>query len=269
MPDIGGKVLGMEQGTLLLDVRDEIAWIRFHRPEKLNAMNSQLLAELEKAVASCDERDDVRAVVLTGNEKAFIAGADIVPYAKANVDKALQMATFTMNVQERLADLSKPTIAAISGFALGGGLEIALCCDFRLAAENAVFGLPEITLGIIPGGGGTQRLPRLIGLGPATEMLLLGTTVKADKSLSLGLVSAVYPQKLLLSEAERLAKRLSKLPSVALKACKTAIRTGLSAGLKEGLRTEMIAFSMLFGTLDQKEGMIAFLEKRPPGFLNR
>jgi enoyl-CoA hydratase/carnithine racemase len=259
----------MEQETVLFEVKDEIAWIRFHRPEKLNAMNSQLLAELEKAVASCEQKEHVRSVVLTGDDKAFIAGADVGPYAKADVNQALQMATFTMNVQDRLADLSKPTIAAISGFALGGGLEIALCCDFRLAAQNAVLGLPEITLGIIPGGGGTQRLPRLIGLGPATEMLLLGGTIKADKALSLGLVSGVYPQGQLLAEAERLAKRLARIPPVALKACKTAIRTGLSAGLKEGLRTELLAFSMLFGTLDQKEGMAAFLEKRKAQFVGK
>jgi enoyl-CoA hydratase len=259
----------MEQETVLLEVKEEIAWIRFHRPEKLNAMNSQLLSELEKAVVSCEERDDVRTVVLTGNERAFIAGADIKPYAEADVNKALQMATFTMNVQERLADLPKPTVAAISGFALGGGLEIALCCDFRLAAENAVLGLPEITLGIIPGGGGTQRLPRLIGLGPATEMLLLGTTIKADRALSLGLISGVYAQDRLLPEAEKLAKRLAGIPPVAMKACKTAIRTGLSSGLKEGLRTELTAFSMLFGTMDQKEGMAAFLEKRKAQFVGK
>jgi enoyl-CoA hydratase len=259
----------MGQATVLLDVKEEIAWIRFHRPEKLNAMNSQVLVDLEKAVVSCEESETVRSVVLTGNERAFIAGADIGPYAQADVNKALQMATFTMNVQERLAGLSKPTVAAISGFALGGGLEIALCCDFRLAAENAVLGLPEITLGIIPGGGGTQRLPRLIGLGPATEMLLLGGTIKADKALALGLVSGVYPQDRLLEEAEKLARRLAQIPAVALKACKTAMRTGLSAGLQEGLKTEMIAFSMLFGTLDQKEGMAAFLEKRKPKFVGK
>jgi enoyl-CoA hydratase len=259
----------MGQATVLLDVKEEIAWIRFHRPEKLNAMNSQVLVELEKIVVSCEAKEDVRSVVLTGNEKAFIAGADIGPYAQADVNKALQMATFTMNVQERLAGLSKPTVAAISGFALGGGLEIALCCDFRLAAENAVLGLPEITLGIIPGGGGTQRLPRLIGLGPATEMLLLGGTIQADKALALGLVSGVYPQDQLLAETEKLAKRLAKMPPVALKACKTAIRTGLSAGLQEGLKTEMMSFSMLFGTLDQKEGMASFLEKRKPKFVGK
>jgi enoyl-CoA hydratase len=262
-------VQAMEEKTILFEVKEEIAWIHFHRPEKLNAMNSQLLAELEKAVISCEEMEDVRSVVLTGNEKAFIAGADIGPYAKADVNKALQMATFTLNVQERLADLPKPTIAAISGFALGGGLEIALCCDFRLAAENAVLGLPEITLGIIPGGGGTQRLPRLIGLAAATEMLLLGKTIKADKALSLGLVSGLYPQDLLVSEAEKLAKRLARIPPMALKACKTAIRTGLSVGLKEGLKTELTAFSMLFGTLDQKEGMEAFLEKRKAQFVGK
>ena len=259
----------MEYQTIRFETKDEMAWIQFNRPEKLNAMNSQLLTELEQALIACEENQKVRSIILTGNEKAFIAGADIGPYAKADVSEAHRLGTFTMNVQERLADIPKPTIAAISGFALGGGLEIALCCDFRLAADNAVLGLPEITLGIIPGGGGTQRLPRLVGLGMATEMLLLGTTVRADKALSIGLVTGVFPQEQLISEAENLAKRLAKMPAIAVKACKTAMRAGLSTGLKEGLRIELTAFSMLFGTLDQKEGMAAFLERRRPAFVGK
>ena len=133
----------MEYQTIRFETKDEMAWIQFNRPEKLNAMNSQLLTELEQALIACEENQKIRSIILTGNEKAFIAGADIGPYAKADVSEAHRLGTFTMNVQERLADIPKPTIAAISGFALGGGLEIALCCDFRLAADNAVLGLPE------------------------------------------------------------------------------------------------------------------------------
>lgn len=256
----------MEYKTILFSVKDGIAWIRFNRPKKLNAMNAEVITEIEKAVAECEGNDEVKAVIMTGSEKAFIAGADIKPIAGADVNTAFQLAELTMRMQERLADLPKPTIAAISGFCLGGGLEVALCCDFRLAAENAVLGLPEIMLGIIPGGGGTQRLPRLVGLAPAAEMLLLGATIKAEKALSIALVTEVVPVDQLETKAQDLAMRLAAIPGVAMKACKTAMRSGLNCGLKEGLRIEEAAFSMLFGTLDQKEGMQAFVEKRKPKF---
>lgn len=153
----------MAYQNIIFVIKDHIAWIRFNRPKKLNAMNAQLIRELERAIIECEENVEVRVVILIGNEKAFIAGADVGPMAEADVNTAIQLVELTNRMQERLADLSKPTIAAISGYALGAGLEVALCCDFRLAAENAVLGLPEITLGIIPGGGGTQRLPRLVG----------------------------------------------------------------------------------------------------------
>jgi enoyl-CoA hydratase len=259
----------MEYKTIIFSVKDRVACIKFNRPKKLNAMNFEVIKELERAISECEENEEVKAVILTGNEKSFIAGADIVPMANFDVNSAFQLAELTMGMQERLSDLPKPTISAISGFALGGGLEIALCCDFRLAAENAVFGLPEITLGIIPGGGGTQRLSRLVGLGPAAELLLLGTTIKADKALSIGLVTDVVPLDQLTTKSEELAMRLAAIPAVAIKACKTAMRAGLNSGLKEGLRIEEAAFSMLFGTYDQKEGMKAFIEKRQPEFKDK
>jgi len=259
----------MNDQYIIFTIKDHIAWIRFNRPEKLNAMNASLLGELERAMIECENNDEIRVVILIGNEKAFMAGADIGPMAKADVKTGHQVSEFTMKVQERLANLPKPTIAAISGYALGGGLEIALCCDFRLASENTVMGLPEIKLGIIPGGGGTQRLPRLVGLGPATEMLFLGINIRANRALSIGLVKEVVPFDQLESKAEELARQLMDIPAVAIRACKIAIRTGLSVGLKEGLRVEQTAFSMLFGTHDQKEGMAAFMEKRKPGFLGK
>ncbi|BBO88091.1 enoyl-CoA hydratase/isomerase family protein [Desulfosarcina ovata] len=259
----------MEYKTILFSVKDGIAWIRFNRPKKLNAMNAQVITEIERVIVECESNDEIKAVIMIGNEKAFIAGADIKPLSDADVNSAFRLVELTTRMQERLADLPKPTIAAISGFALGGGLEVALCCDFRLAAENAVLGLPEITLGIIPGGGGTQRLTRLVGLGPAAEMLLAGVTIKAEKALSIGLVTEVVPVDQLEIKAEDLAMRLAVIPAVAMKACKTAMRSGLNCGLKEGLRIEEMAFCMLFGTLDQKEGMKAFLEKRKPKFLGK
>jgi enoyl-CoA hydratase/carnithine racemase len=211
-----------------------------------------------------EEDQQVRSVVLTGNEKAFVAGADIGHMAKASIGDAYHLTDLTMRVQERLADLPKPTIAAISGYALGAGCEIALCCDFRIAAGNAVLGLPEITLGIIPGGGGTQRLTRLIKPSAAVRMILLGETVKASEALSIGLVDKVVALSQLESEASSLALKLARMPGLAVRAAKTAMRRGLSTSLKEGLQIEQSLFCMLFGTHDQKEGLAAFIEKRKP-----
>ena len=245
---------------------DNIGWIQFNRPEKMNALNPDVIRDLEAAVASCDEDDAIRVVVLKGNEKAFVAGADIEHMAKGDIKAAYALTDLTMRVQERLADLPKPTIAAISGYALGGGCEIALCCDFRIAAENAVLGQPEIGLGIIPGGGGTQRLPRLVGLGPATELILLGEMIKADRAQQIGLVNKVVPLDQLETQVEDLASKLMERPIWALRAAKTAIRKGLSTSLKEGLQIEQDLFCMLFGTEDKKEGLTAFIEKRKPIF---
>ena len=243
-----------------------IAWAQFNRPKKLNALNPDVFRDLEAVVARCEEDDAVRVLILTGNEKAFAAGADIGAMAEGDIGVAYDQTDHTMRVQERLADLPKPTIAAVSGYALGGGCEVALCCDFRIAADNAVLGLPEITLGIIPGGGGTQRLPRLVGLSLAAELIFLGETIKADKAERIGLVNRVVPSDSLEAEATALAEKLIERPAVAIRAAKTAIRKGMSTSLKEGLQIEQGLFCMLFGTEDKKEGMAAFLEKRKPKF---
>lgn len=247
-------------------VQGGIAWVQFNRPERLNALNPDVLRDLEKIVGRCEEDDAVRVIVVTGNEKAFVAGADIEHMSKADIKAAYKLTDQTMQVQERLADLPKPTIAAISGYALGGGCEIALCCDFRIAAENAIFGLPEITLGIIPGGGGTQRLPRLVNLGIAARMIMLGEMIKSEQAYKIGLVDKVVPLNDLREETKVLASKLIERPFMALRAAKTAMRKGLSTSLKEGLQIEQDLFCMLFGTDDQKEGMAAFLEKRKPVF---
>lgn len=249
--------------------RDRVGWIQFNRPEKLNAFNPEVLRNLETVVALCEEDDAIRVLVLMGNEKAFVAGADIESMAKVDIKIAYGLTDQNMRVFERLDDLPKPTIAAISGYALGGGCEMALCCDFRIAADNAVFGLPEIKLGIIPGAGGTQRLPRLVGLGVATKLILLGDTINAEEANKIGLVNKVVPFDLLEDEAKALASELVKRPSLGLRAGKTAMRKGLNASLKEGLQIEQDLICMLFGTEDQKEGMAAFLEKRKPVFKGR
>ena len=250
-------------------VKDGIGWVQFNRPDKLNALNPDVLEDLERAVIECEGNDAVRIVVLKGSEKAFVAGADIKHMASGDISLAYALTDQTRRVQERLADLPKPTIAAISGYALGGGCEIALCCDFRIAADNAVMGLPEITLGIIPGGGGTQRLPRLVGLGPATELIFLGEMIKAEKAEQIGLVNRVVPLDQLESEVQSLASKLMARPVWGLRAAKTAMRKGLNVSLKDGLNIEQDVFCMLFGTEDKKEGMTAFIEKRKPDFKGR
>ncbi len=249
--------------------RDGISWVQFNRPEKLNALNPEVFKDLETVIAKCEDDDTIRVLILKGNDKAFVAGADIEHMAKADIKLAYKLTDQTMRVQERLADLSKPTIAAISGYALGAGCEVALCCDFRIAAENAVFGFPEITLGVIPGGGGTQRISRLVGLGPATELLFLGEMIKADKAEKIGLVNKVVPLDSLYDETVGLASKIMQRSAVALRAAKTAMRKGLGSSLKEGLQIEQDLFCMLFGTEDQKEGMEAFLKKRKPVFKGR
>ena len=251
----------MTSSLVKCDIDGDVAWIRFNRPEKLNAVNEEVLTEFETVLAALENVAEVRAVVLTGSVKVFVAGADIKAMADADITGAYRLTDLTLRVQERLADLSKPTIAAISGFALGAGCEIALCCDFRIASDTAVIGLPEITLGIIPGGGGTQRLPRLIHPGTAARMILLGETVKAPEALGIGLVDKVVATDRYIQEAGALARRLAQMPSTAIRAAKTAMRKGLNTSLKDGLQIEQDLFCMLFGTVDQKRGMAAFLEK--------
>jgi len=259
----------MDLKYIRFESKDEIAWVSFNRPEKLNALNPEVIKDLEIALAHCENDDTIRVIALRGNDKAFIAGTDIGEMLKADIKLVYQLADQTRRVQERLADLPKPTIAAISGYALGGGCEVALCCDFRIAAENAVFGFPEITLGIIPGGGGTQRMPRLVGMGPATELIFSGDMIKADKALEIGLVNKVVPLKNLKTEVETIASKLIRRPALALRAAKTAMRKGCNPSLNQGLQIEQDLFCMLFGTEDQKEGMAAFIEKRKPDFKGR
>lgn len=256
----------MDLKYINFEKRDGIGWVQFNRSEKLNALNPEVLRDLEKAVATCEEDETIQIVVLMGNEKAFVAGADIENMAKGDINSAYELTDITMRVQERLADLPKPTIAAISGYALGAGCEVALCCDFRIAAKNTVLGLPEITLGIIPGGGGTQRIPRLVNLSAAAKIILLGERIGSEDAERIGLVDKVVPLDRLKKEACSLASKLMQRPSLALRAAKTAMREGLNTSLKEGLHIEQDLFCMLFGTEDQKEGMAAFLEKRKPIF---
>lgn len=243
-----------------------LAKIKLNRPEKLNALNSEVYAELENVLIDCERDPEIKVILITGNEKAFGAGADVDGMSKSDVVFAYHLTDQSQRLHERLAEIPKPTIAAIAGYALGGGLELSLCCDFRVAADNAILGLPEINLGLIPGGGGTQRLPRLIGLCRATALIFLGDSIKALQAESWGLVNKVVPLDQLELECEKLAYKLMDKSSIALRAAKTSMKTGLNVGLKEGLKLEQDAFCMLFGTSDAKEGMSAFVGKRKPVF---
>lgn len=259
----------MDLKTIIYTKKDGIAWVQLNRPKKLNALNSEVFADIGQVVDDVAADDDIRVLVITGNEKAFAAGADIEQMSTAGIADTYKFTDAGLQVTERLADLGKPTIAAISGYALGGGLELALCCDFRIAADNAVVGLPEITLGIIPGGGGTQRLPRLINYAIAAEMVMLGGLMKADRAHQVGILNRVVEQVKLKEEVVKFAEQLMARAPIALRAAKTAMRKGLNVSLKDGICIEQDLFGMLFGTADQKEGMAAFLEKRKAKFIGK
>ena len=259
----------MKLNHSIFEIREGVGWLRFDRPKQLNALNPMVFEDIAQAAGHVDSEPSIKALVMTGNGRAFAAGADIKHMASGDIPLSTELTDVSNFAQQRLADLSKPSIAAIAGYALGGGCEVALCCDFRLAAENAVFGLPEIKLGIIPGGGGTQRLPRLIGLGAAVKMIMTGETIGAQEALKLGLVHDVVSLERLENAAQTLAAQLSRRPAIALRAAKTAIYGGLNGALGDGLKLEQSLFCMLFGTEDQKEGMAAFIEKRQPHFSGR
>lgn len=257
----------MTYANLAVEVRDGVAFLRVNRPEKLNALNAATLAELQSAFESFRTGAEVRAVVFTGaGEKAFIAGADISEFANYGTVAAREMAVRGQRLTVTIEELGKPVIAAVNGFALGGGCELAMACHVRLAAENAKFGQPEVKLGIIAGFGGTQRLPRLVGRGRALELLLSGEPIDAQEAFRIGLVNRVVPKDRLLAEAEALAKKLSAVGPVAVRLTIEAVNRGLEAPLEAGLAHEAGLFGACFSTRDMKEGTSAFLEKRPARF---
>ena len=241
-----------------------------NRPKSMNAINDEFMRELGHAIDLIETDEEVGAVIVTGGEKFFAAGADI-KYIMG-ISTPLEAHKFVTGVQSlfcRLEDLEKPTIAAVSGLALGGGCELALACDIRLAAENAIFGLPEIKIGVLPGGGGTQRLPRLIGAGRAKEILYTGDPIDANEAYRIGLVNKVIKSDALMEEAKKMAKKLRERPAFALKMIKTSVNKGMSMDLQSALAHEARCFEILFSTEDQEEGMKAFMEKRKPNFKGR
>ena len=259
----------MQYETLIVQVDDGIGTITLNRPKVLNALNNQVIMELGEATLELGMNDSVRVVIITGGDKVFAAGADIDQMAtKTTVDFATdnQPAHRVFNAIE---NMTKPVIAAVAGYALGGGCELALVADVRIAADTAKFGLPEIKLGILPGIGGTQRLPRLIGAGRAKELLFSGDFINAEEAFRIGLVNKVVSPEELSEEARRMAKRFANHGAVALRMAKSCVNEGMRMDLEAGLQYEQRCFSILFATEDQKEGMRAFIEKRKPNFQGR
>ena len=248
-----------------VETREHVGLIRFDRPKALNALNKQLLDELAEALKKLDADDRIGAIVLTGNEKAFAAGADITEMApKSFVDVFVE--NMFADQLDVVGNTRKPVIAAVAGYALGGGCEIAMACDFILAADTAKFGQPEINLGVIPGIGGTQRLTRFVGKSKAMEMNLTGRMMDAEEAERSGLVSRVVPADNLIDEAVKTAAKIAEKSPIAVMAAKEAVNRSYETTLSEGIRFERRMFNALFATEDQKEGMAAFVEKRSAKF---
>jgi enoyl-CoA hydratase len=253
--------------TLKVEERDRIAFVTIHRPEKLNALDATVFTELVAAFEGFRDRKEIGAVILTGSgEKAFIAGADISLLAQCDAAAARENARKGQAFTRLIETLGKPVIAAINGFALGGGCEIALAWTIRIAAEHAKLGQPEVKLGLICGYGGSQRLPRLVGRGRALEMLLTGDPIDAAEALRIGLVNRVVKKEELLAQAEAIARRILAAGSVAVKYTIEAVDRGLDLSLEQALKLEADYFGRCFETKDMREGARAFLEKRPPKF---
>ena len=256
---------------IVYDKEGELAIITFNRPEVRNALNYLAIDETLEAARKAEADEAVRVLIFTGaGDKAFISGADIGELQQRNTLTELEERSERRRVLANLLEtMAKPTVAAINGFAIGTGLEIAMACTLRVSADTAKFGLPEINLGIMPGNGGTQRLPRLVGKGRAMEMILTGELIDAAEACRIGLVNQVVPLTELMDHTKQIAKKLATKSALALKIAKDAINTGLDLSLAEGIRYEQKNFAILCGTEDKREGVAAFLEKRKPIFQGR
>lgn len=256
--------------NILITHENQVATVTINRPEKLNALNKATIKELSQGFSDLEKDETVRVIVITGSgTKAFVAGADISEFSSFDDEQGMALAAAGHDTLFNLIEnLNKPVIAAVNGFALGGGLELAMACHFRIASDNAKMGLPEVTLGLIPGYGGTQRLPQLVGKGKAMEMILTAGMVTADEALDWGLVNKVVPQESLLETAKTLGAAIVKNSPVAVAKAIEVVNAGYNKDV-DGFVTEIRAFGYLFGTEDFKEGTTAFLEKRKPNFTGK
>ncbi|MCK5041858.1 MAG: enoyl-CoA hydratase [Sphingomonadales bacterium] len=258
----------MAYECIIVDKKDNVGLLTLDRPEALNALSDQLTNEMTEALQAFEADDEIGAIVITGSEKAFAAGADIKEFAPKSYMDAYFEELITANWEEPTR-CRKPVIAAVSGYALGGGCELAMMCDFIICAENAKFGQPEINIGTIPGAGGTQRLTRFVGKSKAMEMILTGRMMTAEEAERSGLVSRVVPTEDLLDEALNVAKHIANLSRPAVFMAKECVNRAYETTMSEGVRFERRVFHSLFATADQKEGMNAFVEKRKPKFKNQ
>jgi enoyl-CoA hydratase len=258
----------MPYNTILTQTEGKVALITLNRPQVLNALNDELMDELGDALLKFDADDAIACIVITGSEKAFAAGADISKMAQYDFQDTYRNNFITRN-WETICKIRKPVIAAVAGFALGGGCELAMMCDMIIAADNAKFAQPEIKLGIIPGSGGTQRLTRAVSKSKAMDLCLTGRMMDATEAERSGLVARVYPAAQLMSETMAIAQTIAAMPLLTLMMVKESVNAAYETTLTEGIRFERRLFHACFGTEDQKEGMAAFLEKRPAQFKNR
>ena len=246
-----------------VDVKNEIAYVTIDRPKALNALNSETLKELNETFSDIREKKDVKVLILTGGgEKSFVAGADISEMVNATPQEGRAMSMLAYETFNMLEEMPQVTIAAVNGFALGGGCEISMACDIRVASKNALFGQPEVGLGIIPGFGGTQRLPRLVGKGIAKELIFTTDSIKADEAYRIGLVNHVVEKEELVDYCTKMAEKIISKASYAVTLAKQVINLGLESDLHTGIQLEANTFASTFETHDKKEGMTAFLEKR-------
>ena len=255
--------------TMRVEVKDGIAVVRFDRPEAMNAANVEMSHERVEIYSGLAYDPAVRVVIITGNEKAYCAGGDLAAFSKFDRAQAKEFAMRGLNYQKILMDMPKPTIAAVAGYAFGGGMENVLLCDLRIAADTAKFALPEIKVGIFPGGGGTQRLVQNTSICKAKEMIFLGEPIRAAEALELGIINKVVPYPELMDTAMEWAKKLCRRPPLALREAKKAINAAWNNDIYAGMEQEIDAWSDLYATEDQKEGMCAFLEKRKAIFIGK
>jgi len=259
----------MEYNNILFEAKEDIGYVTINRPNALNALNIDLLNELEHVFRYINTADNVKCVIITGAGRAFVAGADIAQMSKLNVNEGRDMTIKGQKVMELIENIDKPVIAAVNGFALGGGCELSMACDIRIASEKAKFGQPEVNLGIIPGFGGTQRLPRLVGKGMAKYLIMGADTIDAHEAYRIGLVQKVVSEENLISEAEKYARNVISKAPIAIKMAKIAINNGVNLDLNSGIAFEAEAYVSTFCSEDKAEGMKAFLEKRKANFKNK
>jgi len=255
----------MAYKNIIIEIADKIAVLKINRPDVLNAVNVETILEIEAAMHELNDNKDVRVVIITGEGKSFVSGSDISRLAQMDSLAAREYSQIGQRVLSFIENMEKPVIAAVNGYALGSGCEIAMACDIRIASDKAKFGQPEVKLGLIPGHAGTQRLARLVGVGRAKELIFTGDLIDANESLRIGLVNKVVVPEVLLEEARNIARKIIENAGPnAVKIAKTAINRGIDANLTTANSYEMEAFSILFSTEEAKEGMKAFLEKRKP-----